>query len=140
MRRSGGRGAILSGVLIAVLILSVGILTWVGLFLQVDRAGHFLKHQEQAAVLALDGMERLRHLGSDGWTTENIEAAAGSEQLSRGEVQYERVTLVRSRSDLDPAGCLLEAEVRVRWQERSQNQTVALVTYFAVDTPLVNLR
>jgi Tfp pilus assembly protein PilV len=140
MNRLNCKGAILADVLLATLILGMGLLAWTGLFMQVGQAGNFLKHQEQAAVLAFAGMERLRHLGSEEWTAENLWAAAGTERLQLNDVLFDRSTVLRARPDLDPAGRMLEAEVRIQWNEKGRRQNYSLVTYFAVDTELANLR
>ena len=51
------RGALLADVVVAIFILSVGLLAVVGLFIQVAQAGKTLARQEQAACLALQAME-----------------------------------------------------------------------------------
>ncbi len=140
MKQLNGKGLILSEVLVATFILSVGLLAWVGLFIQAGQAGNALKHQEQAAGLAMAGMECLRNLGTEEWTAENLRTAVGAEKLQLNDTQFDRFTLLRTRPDLDSAGQLLEAEVRIQWSEMGRRQTYSLLTYFAVDTELANLR
>lgn len=127
------RGAFLVDVVVACAILSVGLLALAGFFLTVVRSGRELDHCEQASYLAEDRLEQLRNQG-DG------EAEAGTETIWRGGVEYSRITTLRTRSDLDADGHLLEAEVRVSWQERLTPRTVALVTYFPVNTGLDDWR
>ena len=71
---------------------------------------------------------------------EDFLAEAGVETIWRGGVEYSRVTALKNRPDLDADGHLLEAEVRVNWRERLIPRSVELVTYFAVDTGLDELR
>lgn len=140
MRSGWNSGAILVDVLTASFILSIGLLAVLGLFIQVGQSGQVLNRQEHAACFAGDGMERLRHWGSQEWTTDNLAAAADSERMEKDGVLYERTIVLRMRPDLDSTGHLLEAEVRVSWLEKNQPRQMALVTYFAVDTELEGLR
>ena len=127
------RGAFLVDVVVACAILSVGLLALAGFFLTAVRSGRELDHCEQASYLAEDRLEQLRNEG-------DAEPGVGSETIWRGGVEYSRVTALKNRPDLDADGHLLEAEVRVSWRERLTPRTVALVTYFAVDTGLDELR
>ena len=140
MSRARNRGVILADVLAAAFILSIGLLAVAGLFIQVGQAGQVLSRQEQAACFAADGMERLRHAGSEEWTRANLADAAEPEWLEKDGVQFERTVALHERPDLDSTGHLLEAEVRVSWMEKTGTRQVALVTYFAVDTGLEDLR
>ena len=140
MSRIRVRGAILADVLIAVFILSVGLVAVVGLFIQVGQSGKLLSRQEQAACYAAEGMERLRHWGTAEWTAQNLADAADSASMQKDGVQFDRTIVLRPRPDLDPLGHLLEAEVRVVWAEPSRPGQLVLLTYFAVDTPLEGLR
>lgn len=140
MRRGCVRGAILSDVLIAVFILSVGLLALVGLFIQVGQAGTLLNRHEQAACLAQQAMERLGNLDGEDWTAEDLATAVGREQLPDDGTGFTRTASFQLRPDLDPAGHLAEVAVQVHWQEAGQNRVYSLVTYFAVDTGLENLR
>ena len=127
------RGAFLVDVVVACAILSVGLLALAGFFLAAVRSGRELDHCEQASYLAEDRLEQLRNEGG-------AEPGVGAETVWRGGVEYSRVTVLRNRPDLDADGHLLEAEVRVSWRERLTPRTVALVTYFAVDTGLDDWR
>lgn len=127
------RGAFLVDVVVACAILSVGLLALAGFFIHAVRSGRELDHLEQASYLAEDRLEQLRNAGG-------LEPAAGAETIWRGGVEYSRVTALRNRPDLDADGHLLEAEVRVSWRERLTPRTMALVTYFAVDMDLDELR
>lgn len=140
MKRVGHRGVILVDVMIAFFVLSVGLLAVIGLFIQAGQAGGRLSRQESAACFAADGMERLRHWGSQEWTAENLADAAEPASLEKDGIRYERTTELRMRPDLDPAGHLLEAEVHVSWEEKNQLCQCILVTYFAVDTELEGIR
>jgi Tfp pilus assembly protein PilV len=134
------RGAFLMDTLIAFFILSVGLFAVVGLFIQISRSGHELDRLEQAVYLAEVEMERLRSLGSEQWAQADLMEENGSEQVNQKGLLYNRVTTVRMRPDLDSTGHVLEAEVRVGWIEKSGNRSIVLVTYYAVDTGLENLR
>ena len=135
------RGAFLVDVLVAFAILSVGLLALAGLFWSAGRSEHVLARRETAAYLAQDRLEQLRLVGCGGdWSGVALLAEAGRETLWRDGRQFVRTTEWRSRPDLDAAGHLLEASVRVTWQELSGDCSVLLVTYFAVDTELENLR
>ncbi len=140
MREKIRRGAILADALVAAFILSVGLLAAVGLFIQVSQAEGNASRQEHAACFAAEGMERLRHWGTEEWTTGNLADAAESGQMDADGVRFERTTTLRPRLDLDSAGNLLEAEVRVTWLEKTQERKLVLVTYFVVDTSLEGLR
>ena len=134
------RGAFLVDVVVACAILSVGLLALAGFFLNAVRAGRELDRLEQASYLAEDRLEQLRHDCGEQWAAADFWAEAGAETIWRGGVEYSRVTALRARPDLDGDGHLLEAEVRVSWRERLTPRSVALVTYFAVDTGLDDLR
>ena len=134
------RGALLVDVLIAVFIISVGLLAVLGLFIQVCRNGNELSRHEQAACLALDAMEQWRNLAIEDDSAESLSSVAGSEQLSRDGVIFERVTTYCLRNDLDPQGHLAEVAVLVIWTEGGWQQRYQLLTYFVVDTPLEHLR
>ena len=134
------RGALLADVVVAIFILSVGLLAVVGLFIQVAQAGKTLARQEQAACLALQAMEEWRNLAAEDNSAENLASVAGSERISRDGIIFERVTMFCLRTDLDPNGHLAEVAVRVDWREGLQQQSYALLTYFVVDAPLENLR
>jgi len=140
MKRWKLRGAILFDVLVGVFVLSVGLLAVVGLFIQASQTGKLLNRQEQAACLAQDAMERLRNVGSEDWSADSLKTFIGSDSFPVDGVVFERTIHFRPRSDLDTAGHLAEMEVQVRWQENEQSQVVCLLTYFAVDTDLENLR
>ncbi len=140
MKSGANRGAILADVMIASFLLSIGLLAVVGVFIQATQAGERMNRQEHAACFAADGMERLRHWGSQEWTAENLADAADSASVEMDGVRFERTTTLRMRPDLDPTGHLLEAEVRVRWVEKNQPRQTVLVTYFAVDTELEGIR
>lgn len=140
MRQGGHRGVILADVMIAFFILSVGLIAVIGLFIQAGQAGGMLSRQEHAACFAADGMERLRHWGSQEWTAENLADAAETVSLEKEGIRYERITELRPRPDLDPTGHLLEAAVRVSWEEKNQLRQCVLLTYFAVDTELEGIR
>ena len=134
------RGAFLVDVVVACAILSVGLLALAGFFLTAVREGRELDHFEQASYLAEDRLEQLRNDCGEQWAAVDFLTEAGAETIWRGGVEYSRVTALRNRPDLDVDGHLLEAEVRVGWRERLTPRTVALVTYFAVDTGLDGLR
>lgn len=134
------RGAILSDVVIAVFILSVGLLAVVGLFIQVAQAGKTLARQEQAACLAQEAMEQWRNLAAEDSSAESLATLAGSEQISKDGLIFERITAYALRTDLDSRGHLAEMTVRVDWSEGGRQQSFALVSYFVVDTSLENLR
>ena len=134
------RGAFLVDVVVACAILSVGFLALAGYFLNAVRSGRELDHWEQASYLAEDRLEQLRHDCGEQWAAADFLAAAGAETIWRGGVEYSRVTVLKNRPDLDADGHLLEAEVRVNWRERLIPRSVELVTYFAVDTGLDELR
>jgi hypothetical protein len=85
-------------------------------------------------------MERLRHWGTEEWTLENLSDAAETDWMERDGVRFERAIVLHLRPDLDPAGHLLEAEVRVNWLEKDQPRRMVLLTYFAVDTEMDGLR
>ena len=140
MKRDGTRGALLVEILAASFILSVGLLAVIGVYIQVGRAERALGHQEQAACFAGDGMEQLRNWGSMEWSAENLADAADPAWMEKDGVQYERQTTLRPRPDLDSMGQLVEAEVRVKWSEKSQICQVVLVTYFAVNDKLKGMR
>ena len=140
MMETQRRGAFLVDVVVACAILSVGLLALAGFFLTAVRSGRELDHCEQASYLAEDRLEQLRHDCGEQWAAEDFLAEAGVETIWRGGVEYSRVTALKNRPDLDADGHLLEAEVRVSWRERLTPRTVALVTYFAVDTGLDELR
>ena len=140
MREGRQRGAFVMDVMIAVCILSIGFLAVVGLFIRVSQSGQDLDRLEQASYLAEDGMERLRHQGSEEWTSEALLAEAGSEPVDKNGVHFVRSITLRMRPDLDPAGHLMEAEVRVGWNEKAGARSIVLMTYYAVDTELENLR
>jgi hypothetical protein len=140
MRRGGIQGFILADVLIAVFVLSVGVLAVAGLFMQVGQAARSLAHQEQASCLAAEALEGLRHWGTLEWTAENLADAAGSARVEKDGVVYDRIIALRPRPDLDPQGHLLEAEVRVDWVEQARPRRLVMVTYFAVGTDLDGLR
>jgi len=140
MRTRWNRGVLLVDVLIASFILSVGLMAVVGLFVQVGQAGKALNQQETAAYFAQDGMERLRHFGSEEWTAENLADVADTEWLEKDGVQFERAINLHTRPELDPNGNLVEAEVRVSWRENTQLRQMVLLTYFVVDTSMEGLR
>ena len=140
MRTGRNRGALLVDVLIASFILSVGLLAVAGLFIQVNQEGRALSRQETAAYFAQDGMERLRHFGSEEWTVENLADAADTDWLEKDGVRFERAINLHTRPELDPKGNLLEAEVRVSWRENAQLRQMVLLTYFVVDTSIEGLR
>ncbi|MHC1758862.1 MAG: hypothetical protein AB9917_04975 [Negativicutes bacterium] len=140
MRGRGQQGAFLIDVLIAVCILSIGLLAVMGLFVRISQAGHQLDRLEQAVYLAEDGMERLKNDGSEAWTQESLMKEAGSESVDKNGVRFIRTITLRKRPDMDPSGHLLEAEVHVAWTENNDSPSIVLVTYFAVDTELENLR
>lgn len=135
------RGALLVDVLAAFGILSVGLLALAGWFWNAGRSEQELARRETAAFLAQDRLEQLRQAGCSGdWSGTDLLAEAGRETLWRDGRQFVRTTEWRSRPDLDAAGHLLEAAVRVTWREGAGQRSVLLVTYFAVDTELENLR
>ena len=135
------RGAFLVDVLVAFGILSVGLLALAGLFWTAGRSEHELACRETAAYLAQDRLEQLRLGGCGGdWSGVDLLAEAGVETLWRDGRQYVRTTEWQSRPDLDAAGHLLESAVQVTWREGAGQRSVLLVTYFAVDTELENLR
>ena len=138
--RQDRRGAILSDVVIAVFVLSVGLLAVVGLFIQVAQAGKTLARQEQAACLAQEAMEQWRNLAAEDSSAESLATLAGSEQISKDGLIFERVTAYALRTDLDSRGHLAEMTVRVAWNEGGRQQSFALISYFVVDTSLENLR
>ena len=140
MKRWAGRGLILFDVLVGVFVLSVGIVAVVGLFIQAGQAAKQLDRHEQAACLAQDAIERLRNIGSEDWSADSLVTLTGSDNRSVDGVVFERIINFRPRPDLDAAGHLAEMEVQVRWQEHGQAQSYSLLTYFAVDTGLENLR
>ena len=65
---------------------------------------------------------------------------AGSESVEKNGVRFIRTILLRTRPDLDPSGHLVEADVQVSWTANNDSSSIVLVTYFAVDTELENLR
>ena len=134
------RGAILFDVLVGVFVLSVGILAVVGLFIQAGQAGKLLNQQEQAACLAQETMERVSNIGSEDWSADSLATLVGNETISVDGVVFERTIHFLPRPDLDTAGHLAEMEVQVLWQENGQPKRYCLLTYFAVDTGLENLR
>ncbi len=136
----GRQGAFLIDVMMAVCILSIGLLAVMGLFVRISRAGHQLERMEDAAYLAEDGMERLKNHGSETWTQEALMQEAGAESVDKNGMRFIRTIILRARPDLDPSGHLVEAEVRVDWTENNDSPSIVLVTYFAVDTELENLR
>ena len=138
--RQDRRGAILSDVVIAVFILSVGLLAVVGLFIQVAQAGKTLARQEQAACLAQEAMEQWRNLAAEDSAAESLATLTGSEQIVKGDIVFERSTAFCLRTDLDSRGHLAEMTVRVAWNEGGRQQSFALISYFVVDTSLENLR
>ena len=138
--RQDRRGAILSDVVIAVFILSVGLLAVVGLFILVAQAGKTLARQEQAACLAQEAMQQWRNLAAEDSSAESLATLAGSEQISKDGLIFERVTAYALRTDLDSRGHLAEMTVRVDWSEGGRQQSYALASYFVVDTSLENLR
>lgn len=140
MRARWNQGALLVDVLIASFILSVGLMAVAGLFIQVSQTGKSLSRQEAAAYFAQDGMERLRHFGSEEWTAENLADAADTEWLEKDGVRFERAIILHTRPELDPKGNLMEAEVRVSWRENTQLRQMVLLTYFVVDTSMEGLR
>ncbi len=140
MKRWKVRGAILFDVLVGVFVLSVGLLAVVGLFIQTSQAGKLLNRHEQAACLAQEAMERLRNFGSEDWSADSLITFVGSDSFTVEGVVFERTTRFRPRPDLDAAGHLAEMEVQVRWLENGQPLVYSLLTYFAVDTDLENLR
>ena len=140
MRPGRDRGMILADVLVAAFILAVGLSAFAGLFVQQFRLSQALGHREQAVCFAAAGLEELRNWGAAEWTTANLEDAADPAELEMEGVQYRRTVTLRPRPDLDPAGKLLEAEVRVEWTDPPGPGQVALVTYFAVDTDIEGLR
>jgi Tfp pilus assembly protein PilV len=133
-------GALLLDVVVAIFILSVGLLAVVGLFIQVTQAGKTLARQEQAACLALQAMEEWRNLAAEDNSAADLASVAGNEQLNRDGIIFERVTTFQLRTDLDPHGHLAEVAVRLNWTEGGHSQSYTLLTYFVVDTPLENLR
>ena len=140
MKRWTDRGLILFDVLVGVFVLSVGIVAVVGLFIQAGQAGKQLNRHEQAACLAQDAIERLRNIGSEDWSADSLATLVGNETISVDGVVFERTIRFLPRPDLDTAGHLAEMEVQVRWQENGQPKRYCLLTYFAVDTGLENLR
>jgi Tfp pilus assembly protein PilV len=138
--RRGFKGAILMDVLVAAFILSVGLVAVAGLFIQTSRAGHVMNHEEAAVFLAQDAMERLRNRGSAGWTVAALSGAAVTDAVEHGGMHFDRTTLLQIRPDLDSSAHLVEAVVTVDWQEKNQPRRTVLMTYFAVNTELENLR
>lgn len=140
MSRRGGRGVLLLDVVVAIFILSVGLLAVVGLFIQVVQAGRALNRHEQAACLALAAMEQWRNLASEDGSAESLATVSGSEQLTKDGTVFERITTCNLRTDIDASGHLAEVAVQVCWRENGQNLRYVLLTYFVVDTGLENLR
>lgn len=140
MKGRGQQGAFLIDVMMAVCILSIGLLAVMGLFFRISQAGHQLALMEDAAYLAEDGMERLKNHGSETWTQEALMQEAGAESVEKNGVCFIRTILLRTRPDLDPSGHLVEADVQVSWTANNDSSSIVLVTYFAVDTELENLR
>ena len=139
MRRPRRRGAILMDVLVAVYILSVGLFSLAGVFIQISRAGQQVNCQEIAVLLAQEKLELLHGQGSVDWQAATLLGMAGVEIVERGGLRFERSTRIGLRSDLDSTGHLLEAEVRVAWTENGRNGLLVLLTYFAVGTALEKL-
>lgn len=140
---TGGRrrqGAFLIDVMVAVCLLSIGLLAVMGLFVRISQDGRQLDLLEQAVYVAEDGMERLKNNGSEAWTQEALMKKAGSESVDKNGVRFTRTITLRKRPDMDPSGHLLEAEVHVSWTANNDSPSIVLVTYFAVDTELENLR
>lgn len=140
MKKYLKQGAILLDVVTAVFILSVGLLAVAGLFIQTGWAGIAMNHEETAVILAQDAMERLRNQDGAEWTVASLSDAAVTDVVTRGGISFARKTVFQPRPDLDSNGKLIEAVVTVAWTERAQPRKTVLITYFAVNLDLENLR
>ena len=140
MKAWQGRGAILAEVLVAAVILAVGLMAVLGLFIQTQRAGTAMKHQQQAVYLANARLEALRNQAGSEWSSADLLDACREETVMMGGVAYQREVNAGYRTDLDGSGNLMEVEVKVRWTEEARESQVVLITYFVVDVELENLR
>ena len=132
-------GAILLDVLLATFILSIGLVPLAGLFIQVSQSGQRMNGQEQAILLAQERMELLHGMGSKGWNSATLAGGAAPDFVEKSGIHFDRNTKVSLRTDLDPSGHLMEAEVCVTWNEKGQSCHITLLTYFAVDTGIENM-
>ena len=133
MKERNMRGTILLDVTVAVFIVSVGLLSLLGLFVQCTQAGNAIKGKEQAALLAAEKMEMLRNREAGTATAEWLTSLAGTERLVRSGGEYERTLNLSPRTDLAADGCLWEVEICMVWQKKGGTERYGLVTYLVLD-------
>ena len=138
MKRSSG--AILIDVMVAAFVISIGLVPLAGLFIQVGRSGQWMNSQEQAVLIAGERMEQLHGQGSVNWSSSALAGEAASDFVEMSGIRFDRAVRIVFRTDLDPAGHLMEAEVCITWSERGQTRKVTLMTYYAVDTGVANMQ
>lgn len=133
-------GFIMVEVLIGTVLLSVGLCSVVVFFAQMQRSQYVMDGIESSAYVAQDTFETIRSRCSGGWTLDRLMQQAGSGQIQRGGLSYDRVVTFRVRHDLDSIGRLIEATVCISWNEGGNRQEKSFVTYYAVDTGIGNMR
>lgn len=116
-------GFLMVEVLIAVVIITVALVSVAGMYIQSTKAGIQATDYTMAASLAQDRMERLKA----GQTITN------NEVVSIGGVGY-TITFQNTPTALD-ADKLFLIQVTVQWVERGQSQNIVITTYLARNIP-----
>ena len=121
--RLGDKGFNLIEVLIAMIILSVGMLGTASLIVGVVRGNQASKHVTTATTLAQDTMEQILNAGWSGLPSSNSTATQDYGQIS-GYDNYKRVTTITVNS---PASRMATIQVDVHWQTGTNPVTLNTV-------------
>jgi prepilin-type N-terminal cleavage/methylation domain-containing protein len=100
--------------LVAVLILTFGLLGVAGLTAQIVKANFFSKNITSATAIAQSQLEAVQNRGYAGATTANFPAAA--QNVTMGGVSFSRTTTI---FDNDPAANTKRIAVTVNWTENN---------------------
>ncbi|HEU4344876.1 MAG TPA: prepilin-type N-terminal cleavage/methylation domain-containing protein [Candidatus Binatia bacterium] len=120
-------GFTLIEMLVAVLVLTIGLLGTAGLTAQVVQGNFFSKNITSATVIAQTQLESVQNKGYAGATTASFSSAAAS--VNMGGVSFSRTTTIAENS---PASNMKTVTVTVTWNENNNvGRAVTLETILA---------
>lgn len=127
-KRSRSRGGFtLIEMLVAILILTIGLLGTAGLTAQVVQGNFFSKNITSATAIAQTQLEAVQNKGYAGTTTTSFPSAAAT--VSMGGVNFSRTTTITNDS---PASNMKTIGVTVSWNEsNNMARSITLQTILA---------